>query len=70
MDDDNVGESWVWTRIFTLIKKRNWLKKAKERDMKMTERQLNKLKICEEDIEDISVRTEEQLETINKQVGA
>ena len=68
VDDENVGETWVWARIFKLIRKRNWLKKAKEREMKLTEAQLNKIKICEEDIEDISVRTEEQLDALNKQV--
>ena len=69
VDDENVGEIWVWTRMFTLIKKRNWLKKAQDRDISLTDKQLDKLRVCDEDIEDISVRTEEQLDTLNKQVG-
>ena len=60
----------VWTRMFTLIKKRNWLRKAKDRvEMELSETQLDKLHVCEEDIEDIVVRTEEQLEGLNKQAS-
>ena len=68
VDDDNVSETWVWTRVFNMIKKRNWLKKAKERGIQLTMKQEDRLKESEEDIEDVSVRTEEQLESVQKQV--
>ena len=69
VEDDNVGESWVWTRMFALIKKRNWLKKAKDRAIPLSAKQEESLKECDEDMEDIIVRTEEQLEEAKKQVG-
>lgn len=69
VDDDNVNESWVWTRMFAMIKKRNWLKKAKEGDLQLTLKQEDSLKECDEDIEDVSVRTEERLDAVQKQIA-